>query len=88
MNNIAKSVLRNVEQSSFTKQIAFSIMLNTSLFYKINTAFGLKVAQKCLKVLAKIAGPKLDVLLLGSQVPYESLKVINGLGYLQPVDLV
>jgi len=84
VNNIAKSVLRNVEQSSFTKQIAFSIMLNTSLFLqKINTAFGLKVAQKMFKkVLAKIAGPQVRCIIVGgSQVPYESLKVINGLGY-------
>ena len=84
VNNITKSVLRNVEQSSFTKQIAFSIMLNTSLFLqKINTAFGLKVAQKMFKkVLAKIAGPQVRCIIVGgSQVPYESLKVINGLGY-------
>lgn len=84
VNNITKSVLRNVEQGSKAKQLLFYFMLNTSIFLqKINTGFGLKVAQKMFKrVLANIAGPQVKCIIVGgSQVPYESLKVINGLGY-------
>lgn len=84
INNITKSVLRNVEQSSKANQMAFYLMLNTSLILqKINTGFGLKVAQKIFKkVIDNLAGPQIKCIIVGgSQVPYESLKIINGLGY-------
>ena len=83
-NNITKSVLREVEQAGRAKKLAFNLMLNTSIILqKINTNFGLKVAQKIFKnLLDKIVGPQVKCIIIGgSQVPYETLKVINGLGY-------
>lgn len=83
-NNIAKSIMRKVEQASFGKQLLFSTMLNTSiLLQRINPDFGLKAAQKMFKgVLSKLMGPQIKCIISGgSHIPYESLKLINGIGY-------
>ncbi|WP_139905121.1 aminotransferase class I/II-fold pyridoxal phosphate-dependent enzyme [Clostridium thermarum] len=83
-NNIAKSVLRKVEQASFGKQLLFKTMLNTSiLLQRINAKFGLSVAQKMFKsALNNLMGPQIKCIISGgSHIPYETLKLINGIGY-------
>jgi 8-amino-7-oxononanoate synthase/acyl carrier protein len=83
-NNITKSVLRKVEQASFGKQLLFKTMLNTSVFLqRINTKFGLAVAQRMFKsALSILMGPQVKCIISGgSHIPYETLKLINGIGY-------
>ena len=83
-NNITKSVLRKVEQAPAGKQLMFKTMLNLSvLLQRINTNLGLKVAQRMFRgALDKLMGPQIKCIISGgSHIPYESLKLINGIGY-------
>lgn len=83
-NNIAKSILRKVEQAGAGKRFLFSTMINTSiLLQRINSDLGLKLAQKMFKnVLANLMGPQVKCIISGgSHIPYDTLKLLNGIGY-------
>lgn len=83
-NNIAKSISRKLDQAPAGKRLIFKTMLNISiLLQKINAEMGLKAAQRMFKgALGNLMGPQIKCIISGgSHIPYETLKLINGIGY-------
>ncbi|MDP4090231.1 MAG: aminotransferase class I/II-fold pyridoxal phosphate-dependent enzyme [Bacillota bacterium] len=83
-NNIAKSILRKVEQAPAGKRRLFKTMVNASIFLqRINTKLGLKAGQVMFKsALKNLMGPQVKCIISGgSHIPYETLKLINAIGY-------
>jgi long-subunit acyl-CoA synthetase (AMP-forming) len=83
-NNIAKSVRKSLQQTSWSRRLMVGAMMEFSLWLqRVDPELGLRVACRMFqKMLAQLMGAQLKVIICGgSYTTRETLRMMNALGY-------